>query len=77
MSEVVRIGTHQGNFHTRGFDFFTEVLSNKPYCHFCQKRVQVSAVIVNADHGNPKHICEACVEEISKGFEAIKNALSK
>lgn len=75
MSDVVHVGDQQGHFRTRGFDFFVEAPSNKPFCHFCQKRVQISAVIVNVSPGNPKHICKTCVEEISKGFEAIEDEL--
>ena len=66
-----------GHFRVGGLNFYVAVPSNKPYCHFCQKRVRMIAVIVNATPGNPKHICEACLAEITGGFEAIKNEFTE
>lgn len=73
MSALEPVHDVPGHFRFGELDFYVAVPGNKPYCHFCRKQVRMIVVIVNGNPGNPKHICEDCLGEITGGFEAIKN----
>ncbi len=71
----IETGTSPGHvIIDKKLEFFKEVPSNKPYCHFCRQRVDAVTILERSDAGNPLHICKDCTFERLAGFDAIENA---
>lgn len=63
-----------GYYEVDGFLFQTNSLGNKPFCHFCRKRVERAAVVVSSSEGcNPRHLCYDCCTKLVAGFGRLPN----
>ncbi len=67
-------GTCPGHIIIDGkLEFFKKVPSNKPFCHFCRRRVEMVAILDRSGTSNPTHICKECTIERLAGFDIIEN----